>query len=329
MEINNCQSVIEHAKCKPNHPMVLLSLKEAHVGMLIAAPDVGKSSLALSIAIEVASGKRIVGLSSQIGTPMKALYISSEDGMDEVSKRMDQYKNVLNGSELNNLFENLDFVFDPKPIVLANDSNQKEMLEHLKYVDDVIEKFKTYKLIIIDTVSEIIGDCDEVKHDRKIKNTISTIAKRSGAAILLVHHVNKNDIRGIDNLTMASGAGLSTLIRLVKCSLGLVKSKDGIQIHFLKRNYLPDEQAKSIKLIKLKNGMLIESAIAENMKLADVDHRKQQEAERLVTKASESQKTTRKTRASKVINEPEVIELGGGRGGGEDSSDRKGLRDVL
>ena len=101
--------------------------------------------------------------------------------------------------------------------------------------------------MIVDTVTESIGECCEAKHDRLIKNTFQALAKKSDCAILLVHHVNKDEIRGSQKVTMASGAGLTSIMRLTKCLFTIsTKDKGSSSITFLKSNYLNERESIEI-----------------------------------------------------------------------------------
>ncbi|MGL5336924.1 MAG: hypothetical protein ACRC9R_12475, partial [Enterovibrio sp.] len=49
-------------------------------------------------------------------------------------------------------------------------------------------------------------------------------------------------------VTMASGAGLTTLMRLSKLIIGLEQKNEGKQVNFLKANYLKQEEKKSFNI---------------------------------------------------------------------------------
>lgn len=291
--------------------MVLKGLKEGHLGMLIAAPGLGKSRFALSIALECSSTKQLVGLTARPGTPIPTLVISSEDDEEEVAKRMRHNISVLNPRETELANENLVFAHEVMPFVIPPDSSSTAFVEYQRYIDDLIITLKKFKLVIIDTVSEIIGECDEVKHDRLIKNTFRDIAKKSGAAILLVHHINKNEIRGSQNMTMASGAGLSTVMRYVKFQLGLTKHNNGLLVHYLKKNYLAPKDAQSFTLIEDDGGLVMLSGLP--VISAQPTSQQSKSSEPVLVQnpeiAARPNKKKRRDRLTSDLSEPKSIEL--------------------
>lgn len=319
MKILNCDQLVELSQNPPKHPMILNGLKSAHVGMLIAAPGMGKSRLAFSIAIEAASCYQLIGLKSG-STPIPTLIFSTEDGEDEVAKRMSQYFSYLPKQAKNEVNQNLNFVCDSTPIVVPAESERSIMMENVQHLEKLNELFSNYKLVIIDTVSEAIGECDEVKHDRLIKNTIRRLAVRSGAAILLIHHVNKTDIRGTHDLTMASGAGLTTVMRLSKYLLGLKKHNNQIQLHYLKHNYIPEPEARVISLVSNEIGLFSSTETGSKDSNASSLPNMPHDAEQEVTTQPTKKKTRNRRRVSdepreiQIKAEPEEEDIGSVRG---------------
>ncbi|WP_435250620.1 AAA family ATPase (plasmid) [Vibrio sp. nBUS_14] len=177
----------------------LKGLLKGHVGMLIAAPNVGKSHLALCIAMEHSSSMSLLGMSAA-DKPEKTLVLSSEDGAGIIQSRMkEKLANCTSTSTStikSELKNNLHFLTDLESIVIPPDSSVQELAEHEQYLDKLKQTFSEFDLVIVDTVTESIGRCEEVKHDRLIKNVFQKLASESGTSLLLVHHVNKDEIRG-------------------------------------------------------------------------------------------------------------------------------------
>ncbi len=216
----------------------LKGLLKAHVGMLIAAPNVGKSHLALCLAMEHASSMTLLGMTAS-PEPKKTLVLSSEDGAAVLQERMKKKLEACSSGLKHELKAHLHFMTDVAPMVVPPECSVSEHEEHRAYLDALVAMFYEFDLVIVDTVTEAIGRCEEVKHDRLIKNAFQELAQRSGASLLLVHHVNKDEIRGNQEITMASGAGLTSIMRLTKCLFTLKSNKEGLSIKYLKSNYLP------------------------------------------------------------------------------------------
>ncbi|RSD30475.1 AAA family ATPase, partial [Vibrio pectenicida] len=234
----------------------LNGLLSGHLGMLIAAPGIGKSHLAISIGMEHASSQNFLGVSSRI-EPKKTLIISTEDDYSILGERLaNKYAEIDNivREEIDN---NLDFLSEIEPLVIPPSSSPAEQMNHHQYLSELISIMKNYDLVIIDTVTEAIGACDEVKDDRLIKNTFKQLAKESGASILLVHHVNKDEIRGKQAINMASGAGLTTVIRLAKLIVSLYHDGSNLVLNYVKANHLSRDERKLIRLTDISEGNII------------------------------------------------------------------------
>ncbi len=283
----------------------LKGLLKGHVGMLIAAPNVGKSHLALCIAMEHASSMTLLGMSAA-DKPARTLVLSSEDGAGVIQTRMKDKLASCTPTIRSELKNNLHFLTDIEPIVIPPDSSLQEQSEHQVYLKQLTETFAQFDLVIIDTVTEAIGRCEEVKHDRLIKNVFQSLANESGASLLLIHHVNKDEIRGNQEITMASGAGLTSVMRLTKCLFTLKRNKDFMSIKYLKSNYLPENENQEFA-VEVRQSLTINP---------DVYNPK--------ARASKG------SRASTIIKAPpKSITLSGTIPEQEEIEERKNLRDVL
>lgn len=283
----------------------LKGLLKGHIGMLIAAPNVGKSHLALCIAMEHASSMTLLGMSAA-DKPAKTLVLSSEDGAGVIQQRMQEKLSNCTPALKNELKHNLHFMTDVEPIVIPPESSTSEQLEHKLYLEKLTETFSEFDLVIIDTVTESIGRCEEVKHDRLIKNVFQSLASKSGASLLLIHHVNKDEIRGNQEITMASGAGLTSIMRLTKCLFTLKSKKDQLSVKFLKSNYLPASDSHEF-FVEVRQDLTINPEVF-NLK-------------------SRSTRTLKV--AAKIESSPKSITLSGTLPEPEEIKDRKSLRDVL
>ncbi|WP_210499376.1 AAA family ATPase [Vibrio crassostreae] len=250
----------------PNY--ILKGLESAHVGMLLAAPEMGKSQLCFSIAIENSTSLKLLGLSVN-STMQKTLLISAEDSVSVVKEQMSEKLKALPHKIRKQARDNIVTFSARAPFVTPPDAGLADQNFTEAYISRIINLIKEndINLVVIDTVSEVIGACDEIKHDRIIKNTFQRIARESGAALLLVHHVNKAEIRGEADVSMASGAGLTTVMRLSKLILGITSGKDSKkQLNFLKANYLSKSEKQGFELC-FSEGLFVNPTVA-NLKNA-------------------------------------------------------------
>lgn len=283
----------------------LKGLLKGHIGMLIAAPNVGKSHLALCIAMEHASSMTLLGMSAA-DKPSKTLVLSSEDGAGVIQQRMQEKLSNCTPALKNELKHNLHFMTDVDPIVIPPESSASEQSEHKLYLESLTETFSKFDLVIIDTVTESIGRCEEVKHDRLIKNVFQSLASKSGASLLLIHHVNKDEIRGNQEITMASGAGLTSIMRLTKCLFTLKSKKDQLSVKFLKSNYLPGNESHEFS-VEVRQDLTINPEVFN-----------------LKSRVARTPKVK-----AKIAHSPKSITLSGTLPEPEEIKDRKNLRDVL
>ncbi|EGR0997152.1 replication protein [Vibrio parahaemolyticus] len=288
-------------------------LVRGKVGMLIAAPNIGKSHLVLCLAIERAANIPLVGLSKS-DTPKRTLIISSEDDGSVIRGRMRTKLKTFSGNSdvLSLLGNNILFETSGTPLVVPVDSSASDKAENQLYLAELESYIRTndIDLVIVDTVTESIGVCDEVRDDRHIKDVIQGLASRSNASFLLVHHINKSEIRGEQEITMASGAGLTSIMRLTKCLLTLKLNRNKeLELSYLKHNYLSNDEAANIRL-EVKDNLTV-NPDAFSLTLEVLKNIPEKQAQKPKPRASKPQR---------------IIEV---RGHKPERDKSKNLRDVL
>lgn len=288
----------------PDPKFTLNSLEEGKVGLLLAAPGKGKSHLVFSIALEHASTLPLLGVSA-CPEPRKTLILSSEDGLPIIAKRFVKKLANIDPTVVEDMRTNLDIVYFDQPLVVPPDASSETKANHISLMKELSSLFSDYSLVIIDTVSESIGECDEQQHDRHIKNTFSKLGKESNASILLVHHVNKAEIKGVNEISQASGAGLTTLMRLCKLILGIVPEKNKLLLRYLRSNH-PVGDTDDIELsfngelTMNRNGPRFCGAISDNVTSAKADE---------VDNLDVVQENIEETRADNDNNTQPVVEI--------------------
>lgn len=180
---------------KPLNWVVPNIIPEAGCGLLVSSPKVGKTRIAIELALGIATGRRPLGISVQ--KQQAVGFFSLEDGDYLFSKRMDGSLNRDHGryrfhwdgyitEELEwraasamPLFTNF------SQIDLSSDEDKQRLYETiLKY---------ELKLVVIDTLSMAIGksDVSSATDMYAILKDIKTIAKATGCAIMFIHHTRK------------------------------------------------------------------------------------------------------------------------------------------
>lgn len=173
-------------------------IPEAGCGLLVSAPKVGKTRIAIEIALGLASGLEPMGIKAKV--PLAVAFFSLEDGEYLFAKRL------ADGMNLDN--DRYEYHWDghlkisdkglqwhpPKPlqlfttfspIDLSEDNDKQRLLE-------TINKYGL-KLVIIDTLSMCIGksDVSNSKDMYHILKDIKRIAQSTKCAILFIHHTRK------------------------------------------------------------------------------------------------------------------------------------------
>ena len=151
--------------------------------ILAGAPKVGKSWLALDMALSIAKGEKLLGRGTKRGT---ALYLCLEDSYNRIQNRLFELTSEPS--------ENLHFA------IMAGTLGS--VLE--KQIENFKSQHSDLKIIIIDTLQKIrSGDDTSYASDYKELSVLKNLADKLRIAILLVHHTRK--CRDNDPFNMISG----------------------------------------------------------------------------------------------------------------------------
>ena len=151
--------------------------------ILAGAPKVGKSWLALDIALSIAKGEKVLGRETKRGS---ALYLCLEDSYTRIQNRLFELTSEPS--------ENLYFA------IMAGTLGG--VLE--KQIETFKSQYSDLKIIIIDTLQKIrSGDESSYSSDYKELSVLKNLADKLNLAILLVHHTRK--CRDNDPFNMISG----------------------------------------------------------------------------------------------------------------------------
>ncbi len=180
---------------KPMRWVVPKIIAEGACGLLVAAPKVGKTRIAIELALGLATGRTPLGLS--IRGQMPVGFLSLEDGEYLFSSRMNQ---AINGDPRRARFhwdghitkdlhwappEPMAMFTNFKPVNLSNPNDLQRLYTMiLEY---------GLKLVIIDTLSMAIGNAEisSSKEMYAILKPIKDIAQETGCSIMFIHHTRK------------------------------------------------------------------------------------------------------------------------------------------
>jgi predicted ATP-dependent serine protease len=165
--------------------------------------------------------------------PLKIMYLSLEDGFEIVARKY---------YEMEIIHECVHCMFKME-----------------KDVPSIVEQFKNYDLVIIDTWSRFLAgryDENSNKEMGKAYEELITIAELSDCAILVVAHVNKSSINPEVAMDITALRGASTLADNARLAISLEKTKNEDEI-LAKTQKINQKQIKQQELWRDKdNGSL-------------------------------------------------------------------------
>lgn len=183
-------------KYTPREYLLTPWLRQGEQGMLYAPPGLGKSMLALSMALAVAGGGGLIGWSAQ--SPRRVLLVDGEMPMDDIQDRAKMLLPAV-GGDPRAASENLVVLGrhhqtgDADLPDLANDKGQTQLL--------AIARQQRAELVILDNLSTLATIADE-NAASAFNDVVKFLArmKRDRLACILVHHSNKS-MRGFRGST--------------------------------------------------------------------------------------------------------------------------------
>lgn len=162
--------------------------------LLSGDPKVGKSFLALQIAIAVAGMAEGVCGSLPVGVHGRVLYLALDDGSE---KRIHERLHQLTGDV--DAVKNIDFVYQRQLRSLVNG-----------FLDDLEQAMKQreYVLVILDTLGAVLdpnsGKNSVYRQEYQEAIKLQKLAQKFGCCLLIIHHTNKGE--GKDAVQRASGS---------------------------------------------------------------------------------------------------------------------------
>lgn len=161
---------------------VLPGLIKSTVGALISPGGMGKSFWVMGLALSMApeNSKNFTGMKL---TPGKTVVLSAEDGADVLSHRSAAYRKHMAACES---FDNVDY---------RNCTGLKIDIMEPVWFDLLCEIGKGCRLMILDTLRRFHTMDENSSTDMsKLLTQLEMLAKNTGAAILFIHHANKNAV---------------------------------------------------------------------------------------------------------------------------------------
>lgn len=213
----------------PEMERVISGLYRGNVGELVAATNVGKSTLILNMALSAAANKHFEPFVSSETVGRRMLYIDGEATKAEL--QADIYKMVkdFSAEEKQAVGENLilmcDEEFNYEPLDLVNPAHYKAILEKARNLKP--------DLIIIDTLSALAlmeDENDNAKVRKEILAPLKRLANETKSAVLMLHHTGKYN-EGSQNVDSYKGRGASAFGALSRAVFNLkVEGKNLVKL---------------------------------------------------------------------------------------------------
>lgn len=171
-------------------------IPEGGCGLIVAAPKVGKTRIAIEIALGLASGNKPLGISTQ--KPQPVGFFSLEDGEYLFAERLvsgmkgprekyhwDGYITKETRGLVWNPPQPLPMLTHFSPVDLSTPEDQQRLYE-------TINKYGL-RLVIIDTLSMSIGKTKVTDNSEmyEVLKPLKLIAQATGCAVMLIHHTRK------------------------------------------------------------------------------------------------------------------------------------------
>ena len=137
-------------------------------------PGIGKSTLMLQMAMEMAAHKRV-------------LYVSGEESERQIKMRAVRLANNLGASQNNGSTKDVSAAL-PKNLLLVTETNLEIILNHIQEVKP--------ELLIVDSIqtvylSEMDSSAGSVSQVRECSSQLRELAKTSGISVFVIGHVTK------------------------------------------------------------------------------------------------------------------------------------------
>jgi RecA-family ATPase len=184
---------------------IITGLARGEMGMIVALPGVGKTSLALNVTISGACGKEFVPLIRSI-EPRRVAFFDFENRAG-VQNDLATMLSVLNEADRKLVDQNLTIIVDKQ---ISGEELRLSEPKHLALVTQLCEQ-RAFDLIIIDALAagfNLINENDNAEVNRIVIIPLQKLLKYSGAAGLLVHHIGKAGEGSNGKIYRARGASV-------------------------------------------------------------------------------------------------------------------------
>lgn len=279
---------------------ILPGLMRGSYGFLLSAPGKGKTFFLISLSYELALAKPYVGLIAADSKPCRVMFVAAEDFAHGVFSRSADHIAHFSDHDFDLLEQNLKIFNLPHALISRFLDPKCE-----RALDKLIEIGKNYDFIILDTIRKCTGTAREVEEDTVYEAMLERIATETNAAVMVSHHLRKNQGsgRGMEPVDSTGGSGLSSTQARSKYHIFFDFHPKDEKIKYIthtKDNYIPRDYVISTpRVISFDNGLMIDRNHT-NVNPTPSQPKNRQPKEK--TLISTKQKTLISTKQKQLIN---------------------------
>jgi RecA-family ATPase len=204
-----------------NTEKILFGLMRGNVGSLFAVTNLGKTTLSLNICLSIAAGRIFEPFVKGFHGGRRVMVIDGESTQYELKadfqRMMQDWSPEERGLVERNLHILCDEEIDDEPLNLSDP-------RHMKAITEAACGFQP-DLIVVDTLSALFNlksENDNAEIKMVVMQPLKKLAKDANAAVLLLHHVGKQNEDGRTSVGAYAGRGGSAIGALSR-SVALLK----------------------------------------------------------------------------------------------------------
>lgn len=203
------------------------------VGAIVAPGGSSKSQWLLQLAVGVASGLPVAE-HWEIGEPGGVLVFFAEDDDDEIHRRIkrivDHFKLTGNAAQLAGIEDRLyaySTIGTDTLLTKRENTGEVSSTSIVRRVTALADQIENLKLIIIDPASRFRGGEENSNEDAtRFVEALETLAKHTGATVLIAHHTNKGSYGGDGDPGQGASRGASALTDGLRWQMNLSRPSD-------------------------------------------------------------------------------------------------------
>lgn len=205
-----------------NTEKILLGLMRGNVGSMFAVTNLGKTTLSLNICLSMTAGRTFEPFVKGLRGGHRVMIIDGESTLPELKADLQRMMQNWSPQERvlveENLFVLCDEEIGDEPLNLSDPL-------HMSAVTEAARGFKP-DLIVVDTLSALFtlkSENDNAEIKRVVMQPLKSLAKDTNSAVLLLHHIGKQNEDGRTSVGAYAGRGGSAIGALSR-SVALLKT---------------------------------------------------------------------------------------------------------